>query len=221
MATNGLLSSKSVCINGNSNSNLYARTNGTGDAVITGDFTISGRLTVGATSTLFDNATIASNKNILMTSDISNSLGLINYTVSGAEYPLFPRFVDINVSGVITKQTVDTLVPSSVLTIPMDGYYAYTAQVNLVGVVGVVAGDMMSTFIDLSGGSLVALDGTNNIIDMTARAGEFSVASSGNIMTKLIAGEVIRLYHYEVGSFTFGVTSNIQVAYRYLGNDAI
>jgi hypothetical protein len=104
----------------------------------------------------------------------------------------------------------------------MDGYYAYTAQVNLTGIVGVVDGDMMSTFIDLSGGSLVALDGTNNIIDMSTRGGDFSVASSGHIMTKLTAGQVIRLYHYEVGSFTFnGTLSNIQVSYRYLGNDAI
>jgi hypothetical protein len=220
MATNGLISSKSVCINGSDNSNLYIRVGDNGNSSIPGDIIIGGDLTVGGTTSLLDNVTIASNKNIGMTTDISNNTGLVRYTISGASYPLYPMFVRVGAAGTITRQASATAVPESIFTIPMDGYYSFTSQISLTGVGTIAEADNITIYLDVSGGSLTPVNGTINTIDMTKNAANnFNATPGGIIMQKLTAGQVLQLYHLEVGSFA--MSGSIRTAYSYLGNTAI
>lgn len=171
------------------------------------------------------NPTFSGNLNVSgeieMTTDISNNTGLVHYNVGASDYPLYPSFVKITPAGSITKQTSGTLVPETAFTIPIDGYYSYTAQISL-GTVGTVAdGDILSIFGDISGGSLSPINGTVNIIDVAENsANSIQIVVGGLIFNKLTAGEVIQFYHSEAGTYTFS-SGSVQVAYKYEGNSAL
>jgi hypothetical protein len=201
MNNNGLLSSSETHPGLPTTKAFYLTANDE-DVVITGDLAVGGSIT-------------------MTNADISNSANIINYSVGGTIYPLFPSFVKITTAGTITKQTSATLVAESAFTIPMDGYYSFTAQISLGGVGTVADGENFQLYLDVSGGSLTPINGTINILDMTENtANSFSQTPTGIIMQKLTAGQVIQLYHLEQGSYTFS-SGSIQVAYAYLGNDAL
>jgi hypothetical protein len=158
---------------------------------------------------------------IEMTTDISNNTGLVHYNVDASDYPLYPSFVKITTAGSITKQGSATEITESQFVIPLDGYYSYTAQIIL-GTVGTVAdGDILTLFGDISGGSLTPINGTTNIIDVAENSSNaIQIAVSGLIYDKLTAGQVIRFFHSEAGTYTFS-TGSVQVAYKYEGNKAL
>jgi hypothetical protein len=139
---------------------------------------------------------------------------------------VYPQFVKINDAGTITKQTTSTIVPNSEFTIPegKSGYYFYSAQISLTGV-GDVSGanDFMTTFFDISGGSLTPINGTINtttIVESTTDSVFFVV--NGIIMQRLESDETIRMLHLESEDAGFTFTSgSIIVAYNYLGDTAL
>jgi hypothetical protein len=118
------------------------------------------------------------------------------------------------------------VVSESSFTIPdgLPGYYSFTAQISLSGV-GDVSGanDFMTTFLDLSGGSLTPINGTINIVTIVENTSNVvDVVVSGVIMQRLAVGDVIRLFHSESSDVGFTFTGgSIQVAYTYLGDTAL
>jgi hypothetical protein len=136
---------------------------------------------------------------------------------------IYPGVVKICEIGAITKQTSATLVPESAFTIPtgLTGYWSYTAQMAM-GTVGTVAdGDIFTLYADVSGGSLVPLTGTINIVDIAENSSNAIFAAlSGIVMVRLTAGEIIQFYHSESGTYTFS-DGSIRVAYTYLGDTAL
>jgi hypothetical protein len=135
-------------------------------------------------------------------------------------YNLYPGGVKITTAGSIISQTDPELVPESAFTIPtgLDGYYSFTAQVTLGGVGTISDGENFQIFLDLSGGSLTPISGTDNAIDMTENAANtFTHTPGGIIMQRLTAGQTIQLYYKQLGAFTFS-SGSIQVAYTYLGD---
>lgn len=145
---------------------------------------------------------------------------------SDRNYTIFPSATKICEAGAITKQTSATIVTESIFTIPtnLDGYYSYTAQINL-NTVADVSGpnDFMSVYLDLCGGILSPIPGTENIITITENANDaVRVVVSGIIMQRLVAGDSIRLLHAESADagFTFA-SGTIQVAYNYLGDQLL
>jgi hypothetical protein len=139
------------------------------------------------------------------------------------EFNLYPGAVKITDAGTITKQTSATLVTESSFTIPdgLPGYYSVTTQVLLSDVSGIVAGDIIQTFLDVSGGSLTPVNGTVNISPIVRNAANFyEVTHTGIIMERLIVGDTVRIAHLETGTFTFG-SGGIKVAYTYLGDTAL
>lgn len=169
------------------------------------------------------NGNVSITGELYMTTDISNSTGLVHYGVSGVDYPLYPSGVKLCSAGTITKQTSATAVSESLFTIPLDGYYSFSAQINLDGVGTIAAEDSMTTYLDVSGGSLTPVAGTINITDIAENTSNSIRSSpSGIIQQKLTAGQQIQLYHLEsaTAGFTFS-SGSIQVAYAYLGNKAL
>jgi len=135
-------------------------------------------------------------------------------------YKLYPAGVKINAAGSITKQATATLVPESEFTIPtnLDGYWSFTAQVLLGTVTTVDLGDIFSLFLDISGGSLTPLVGTSNVVHVAENASDaISFCCSGIIGQRLVAGEIVRLFHLEAGTFDWS-TGSVQVSYNYLGD---
>jgi hypothetical protein len=135
----------------------------------------------------------------------------------------YPGAVKICDIGSITKQSSATLVPESAFTVPAgyDGYYSYTAQVSMDTVGTVADGDIMTLYLDLSGGSLTPVAGSINIIDIAENANDvIFTAPSGIIMQRLVAGDIIQLYHSEAGTYTFS-NGAVKVAYSYLGDTAL
>jgi hypothetical protein len=142
----------------------------------------------------------------------------IEGTIYDSTRALYPTIVRIGSDGAITKSTSVVAITNSEYTIPLSGYYSFTAQI-VVGVVGTVAdGDTFALFLDIDGGTVDPLNGTSTVFDMTENADQvFKACPSGIIMTRLTAGQVIRAYHRESGSFTYG-NSYVKVAYSYLGD---
>jgi hypothetical protein len=135
-------------------------------------------------------------------------------------YNLYPAGVKINAAGSITKQATATLVPESEFTIPtnLDGYWSFTAQVLLGTVTTVDLGDIFSLFLDISGGSLTPLVGTSNVVHVAENSSNaISFCCSGIIGQRLVAGEIVRLFHLEAGTFDWS-TGSVQVSYNYLGD---
>lgn len=158
---------------------------------------------------------------IEMTSDISNNTGLVHYNVGASDYPLYPSFVKITDAGSITKEGSATVIPESAYTIPVDGYYSYTAQVSLDTVGTVADGDILTLYADISGGGVTPVIGTNNIIDVAENASNvIRLAYSGLMMEKLTAGQIVRFLHSEAGTYTFS-SGAVQIAYKYEGNKAV
>jgi hypothetical protein len=162
--------------------------------------------------------------NITMTigSSVAPGATLRRQTTAGTAtyYPGAVKICDI---GSITKQTSATLVPESAFTVPAgyDGYYSYTAQISMDTVGTVADGDILSIYLDLSGGSLTPVAGSINIIDIAENANDvIFTAPSGIIMQRLVAGNTIQLYHSEAGTYTFS-NGAVRVAYSYLGDTAL
>ena len=182
---------------------IYVRKDATGDVVVGGDLSVGGEL--------------------YMTTDISNSTGLVHYDVSGVDYPLYPSFVKIISPATITKQTTQTKVAALAFTIPQTGYYSMTAQISLASITGSTATtDTITIYGDLSGESVTPLNGAINTFNVVPNAANaFYATSSGVLQQKLNAGQIIEFYHLESGAFGIGVSSSIGVTYTYLGNKAI
>lgn len=221
----GLFTSSSLYANGSSDSNYFVRVGAEGSSTITGDLTIGGDLTVGGASSFLDDIAVANNKDILMGSDISNSTGLVSYTVGASGYFLYPSFVKI-VSPVptIAKSTTPALVTGGDFTVPLDGYYMLTAQISL-AVIGssTPASDTITVYADVSGGSITPINGAINTFNVVPNAAvAFYATSSGLIQQKLTAGTVLQVYHLESGGFTYSSgSSTIGISYTYVGNRAI
>lgn len=208
---NGLISSKSVCVNGNIDSNMFVRVGATGDSEIIGDLTVGGNVDIAGSLTMTD-------------SDISNGTGLLSYTVGASGFFVYPSVVKLCSAGTITKQTSSTNVPEADFLIPFDGYYGFTLQINLDGVGDVTsANDYISTFLDVSGGSLTAINGTLNTITVVETSTNIvRIVVSGFVGQKMTAGQYLKLYHVESTDATFTFSSaNIIAYYNYLGNRAI
>jgi hypothetical protein len=150
----------------------------------------------------------------------ANVLGDISLegTIYDSTRALYPTIVRIGANGTITKSTSVVAVPNSEYTIPLTGYYSFTAQI-VVGTVGTVAdGDTFALFLDIDGGTTDPINGTSTVFDMTENTDQtFTACPSGIIMERLTAGQIVRAYHRESGSFTFG-NSYVKVAYSYLGD---
>jgi hypothetical protein len=135
-----------------------------------------------------------------------------------------PSAIKLCPAGTITKQTTSTVVPEADFLVPITGYYSFTLQINLDGV-GDVSGanDYISTFLDVSGGSLTPINGTlNNLTVVELTTNIVRAVVSGIIMQQLTAGQTLRLYHLESSEvgFTFG-SGNIVAAYSFLGENLL
>jgi hypothetical protein len=162
------------------------------------------------------------NINLTVGSSVAPGATLQRQTTAGTAtyYPGAVKICDI---GSITKQSSATLVPESAFTVPAgyDGYYSYTAQVSMDTVGTVADGDIMTLYLDLSGGSLTPVAGSINIIDIAENVNDvIFTAPSGIIMQRLVAGNIIQLYHSEAGTYTFS-NGAVRVAYSYLGDTAL
>jgi len=219
MSTNGLLACKRVFATGSSDSNYFVKVGANGDSEIIGDLLVGGDLTVAGTTILAGEVEVPN-------ADIANTENIITYTVDASAYPIYPSFVKLCPAGIIAKSTASAaLVPEGTLLVPIDGYYAFTIQVNLNNV-GDVSGsaEWMETFLDTSGAPIVGISGTDSIIDVIENTTNVvRYVYSGIIMGKLTKGEYLNLYHQESNqaAFTFDATSSILVAYQYLGNKPI
>jgi hypothetical protein len=153
----------------------------------------------------------------------ANVLGDISLegTIYDSTRPLYPAFVKICPDGAITKSTTAVAIAESAYTIPLSGYYSFTAQI-VVGTIGTVAdGDTFNFFVDIDGGILEPINGSTTVFDMTENADQtFTATPSGILMQRLTAGQVLRGYHRESGAFTYG-NSYIKLAYNYLGDTAV
>jgi hypothetical protein len=215
-STNGLCAGSACFLNGNPDSYTYVRRDaGTGNTTVDGDMSVVGDLVVGGTSYLVGD--VSTDGNI----DLSGSTKVVEYNISGTAYKLYPSFLKITTAGAITKQATATEITESQYTVPLDGYYSYTLQVIL-GTVGTVAdGDIMSLFADISGGALTPINGTVSIIDVAENsANSIQIALSGIIFDRLTAGQMIRFFHSESGTYTFS-TGSVQVVYNYIGDQAL
>jgi len=121
--------------------------------------------------------------------------------------------------GVITKQTVATLIPETSFTIPYDGYYSFAVQVYIAPT-GVAPGDVFEFYADLVGGFLTPIVGTINILAVvpnnTPPGGIYASCISGIISQQLNAGDVIRFLHVDEGAYTY--SGSFTATYCFLGN---
>ena len=157
---------------------------------------------------------------IATAADIAANTNMILYSISSASYPVYPQFVNVTTAGAITKQTTATLITQSAYTVPLAGYYSFTAQVSLGTVGTIVAEDTLSIYADLSGGAVTPIAGSISLIDVAENsANAINQVVSGMFMQKFAVGDVIQFYHIEGGSaWTFG-SGTVQVAYMYQGNN--
>ena len=214
MSSNGLLSCDIVYASGSTDSNYFVRIDGNGNSTIEGDLTLGGDITVGAISSFELDVNIPD-------ADISNTTGVITYTVDASAYPIYPSFVKICPLGDITPNTNSTLIPEAEFVIPMDGYYKYTAQIRLFSVDTLAAsGDWVETFFSVAG--TTPLNGTINTVHLVKTGSDnMFYVYDGIIMTKLTKGQTVRMRHRESRLFLYSADSDVQVVYRYLGNKAI
>jgi hypothetical protein len=147
-------------------------------------------------------------------------------TAGDIDRAIYASALKVCEAGAITKNTNATVVPEADFTIPvgLDGYYSYTAQISLDGV-GDVSGanDYITTFLDLSGGSITPLVGTNNIITVVENpSNSVRIVVSGIIMERVVAGQTLRFYHSESSDAGFTFTGGaITVTYMYLGDSTL
>jgi hypothetical protein len=147
-------------------------------------------------------------------------------TTGDIDRTIYASALKVCEAGAITKNTNATVVPEADFTIPvgLNGYYSYTAQISLDGV-GDVSGanDYITTFLDLSGGSITPLVGTNNIITVVENpSNSVRIVVSGIIMERVVAGQTLRFYHSESSDAGFTFTGGaITVTYMYLGDSTL
>jgi hypothetical protein len=199
---NGLLSSTSVCFNGASNSNIFARlgeSSNFGNLSVTGDVTASGDLIAGDDLIVNGDATITGTLTVSGDAVIPQPMKSTSAVSSG--------------STVSFTNTAEVLTNSSV-TASRTGYYQFMAQFTSTSIGSFDAGtDVMTFYADISGGALTPIVGSIKDITNTT-ATTFETTFSGYAYAT--AGDVIRLIHIDTGTFTI-TDGALYVLWQYMG----